>query len=115
MFDRYVYSFGMGYEAGTRVWERNQVAVDRLCLAVTDGHTKIRDAARTHPPLVVLLAYMRISGLNQAKLAPMLRMSQPNVSRLLSGVIVPDDAQRAALQRLCSIPADHWDRSWKAA
>lgn len=105
----------MGYEAGQRVGDRNKVPVDRLCIAVTDGHTTIRDAARTHPPLVVLLAYMRIAGLNQTKLASLLRVSQSGVSRLLNGSLVPDEAQRILLQRLCSIPADHWDRSWKAA
>jgi DNA-binding transcriptional regulator YiaG len=75
----------------------------------------VKKAAPTTHPIITLLAYMRVMGLNQVTLAQLVGLSQTTVSLWFDRARVPDPRARKVLEELCSIPAELWDKGWKAA
>lgn len=108
------YVAGMGERVLTTA-NRYETAVNALCQACMNGSTTYKDAARRLHPTVVILTHMRLTGTTQERLAAQLGVTQATVSRMLDGTHVPNKNLRATLQKVCLIPAEQWDRQWKAA
>jgi antitoxin component HigA of HigAB toxin-antitoxin module len=105
----------MTYPGRTSNADRYKVHVARLVRKCMDGEVTYKEAARSHPPIIVLLAYMQREGIAQMELARRLGTSQTTVSFVLSGLQVPTPALRQRLEAVCLIPVESWDKAWKAA
>lgn len=105
----------MDWRSKPKVADRYKVAVDKVVRDCVSGATTLRAVARVQHPTITILAYLRVEDIGQRELARRLGTSQATVSRLLDGSLVPDSQLRLLLQTVCWIPAELWDKPWKAA